>query len=288
MLRPKYLDMKTLDGFDEAELERALANDILLLGLGDLDVKDIQRPQPGGGRLDLLLFDAGADTRYEVELQLGALDESHIIRTIEYWDRERQRFPNYEHVAVVVAEDITSRFHNVIQLIGKGIPLIAIELKMIQAGNTHFLVATQVVKLQERGTEEEDEGAVVDRAYWVSRGAEQTVNLMEAAIAKVNEVVTDESVAYEPKFNQQYVGLTQTGGPLNFITFTPKKKFVLVKFKIPQEESLSEILDEAGMDTMTYEVQHKNYRVRLYPGDLDKFDAEIRVLIDEAYRNYFK
>jgi len=37
------------------------------------------------GRLDLLLQDAN-QRRYEVEIQLGATDESHIIRTIEYWD----------------------------------------------------------------------------------------------------------------------------------------------------------------------------------------------------------
>ena len=31
------------------------------------------------------------------------MDESHIIRTIEYWDIERRRYPQYEHVAVIVA-----------------------------------------------------------------------------------------------------------------------------------------------------------------------------------------
>ena len=59
-----------------------------LLGLGEVDVKDVERSQPHGGRLDLLLYDPLANTRYEVELQLGATDESHIIRTIEYWDTE--------------------------------------------------------------------------------------------------------------------------------------------------------------------------------------------------------
>lgn len=39
-----------------------------------------------------------------------------MIRTIEYWDIERKRYPQYEHCAVIIAEDITSRFLNVIQL----------------------------------------------------------------------------------------------------------------------------------------------------------------------------
>ncbi len=45
-----------------------------------------------------------ADTFYEEEVMLGALDESHIIRTIEYWRVERQRRPGSEHRAVIVAE----------------------------------------------------------------------------------------------------------------------------------------------------------------------------------------
>jgi hypothetical protein len=41
---------------------------------------------------------------------LGELDPSHIIRAIEYWDIERIRFPKRIHRAVIIAEEITSRF----------------------------------------------------------------------------------------------------------------------------------------------------------------------------------
>ena len=66
--------------------------------------------------------DADGNHRYEVEVQLGATDESHIIRTIDYWDIERKRYPQYDHTAVIVAEDITSRFLNVISLFNGMIP----------------------------------------------------------------------------------------------------------------------------------------------------------------------
>ena len=56
-----------------------------------LEVRDSERRQPSGGRLDLLLTDVENRVRYEVEIQLGPLDESHIIRTIEYWAIERRR-----------------------------------------------------------------------------------------------------------------------------------------------------------------------------------------------------
>ena len=55
--------------------------------------KDRERTHRGAGRLDMLLQDEDGTARYEVELQLGASDEAHIIRTIEYWDLERAHIP---------------------------------------------------------------------------------------------------------------------------------------------------------------------------------------------------
>ena len=41
----------------------------------------------------------------EVEVQLAPTDESHIVRTIEYSDIERERYPQYEYYAALVAEE---------------------------------------------------------------------------------------------------------------------------------------------------------------------------------------
>ena len=75
---------------------------------------------------------------------LGALDESHLIRAIEYWDIERRRFPQYEHCAVVVA-DVTSRFLNVIQLLNRTVPFIAIQMQAIRVQETLLLHFTKVL-----------------------------------------------------------------------------------------------------------------------------------------------
>lgn len=108
---------------NERWVQDRIAETPSILGLGDVILKDRERIQPKAGRLDLLLQDVDSTRRYEVELQLGATDESHIIRTIEYWDMERKRYPQYDHTAVIVAEDITSRFLNVINLFNGMIPL---------------------------------------------------------------------------------------------------------------------------------------------------------------------
>ncbi len=71
---------------DEAWLRDRIYAEPQILGLGNLEVVSRERTQPQGGRLDLLLKNPDDDSMFEVELQLGATDESHIIRTIEYWD----------------------------------------------------------------------------------------------------------------------------------------------------------------------------------------------------------
>jgi hypothetical protein len=109
-VEPKPVDLKTHPDLNERWVQARIVDNPSLLGLGDLDVKDQERRQPHAGRLDLLLQDPESNLRYELELQLGPTDETHIIRTIEYWDIERRRYPQYEHCAVIVAESITSRF----------------------------------------------------------------------------------------------------------------------------------------------------------------------------------
>lgn len=124
----KYIKPERVFLLDHSELnerwvQQRLAEDPSLLGLGDLILKDKERIQPHAGRLDLLCQDADSSRRYEIEIQLGKTNESHIIRTIEYWDIERKRYPQYDRTAVIVAETITSRFLNVIGLFNGFIPL---------------------------------------------------------------------------------------------------------------------------------------------------------------------
>jgi len=158
-----------------------IAEDPTVLGLGDLILKDKERIQPHAGRLDLLLQDSDSTRRYEVEVQLGKTDESHVIRTIEYWDVERKRYPQYEHCAVIVAEDITGRFLNVISLFNGFIPLIALQMNAFTVGNTVSLVFTKVLDQLTLGLVEEDEevAEVTDRAYWEKRGSGATVALVD-------------------------------------------------------------------------------------------------------------
>src|SRR4051812_19407197 len=220
--KPTKLSLKDHAEFNERWLQDRIAEDPALLGLGDLVLKDKERVQPRAGRLDLLLQDADSNRRYEVEIQLGRTDEAHIIRTIEYWDIERRRYPQYDHVAVIVAEDITSRFLNVINLFNGFIPLIAIQLQALAVGDVLTLHASKVMDVTTLGLidDEDEAGGQTDRAWWESnRGSPQSLALADRMLTLIHEA----SPGLALKYNKHYVGLARDGVPDNFVTFQPRK-----------------------------------------------------------------
>ena len=144
-------------GHDEFWLRDLIYEDPSILGLGDLQAVGKESTQRRGGRVDLLLKDPADDSMYEVEIQLGATDESHIIRTIEYWDNTKKQWPRRSHTAVLVAEQITNRFFNVVQLLSLAVPVIAIQANIVQIGDAVGIHFTKIIDSYEEPEEEEPE-----------------------------------------------------------------------------------------------------------------------------------
>lgn len=274
------VSLKVHPEFNEKWLQALIAEDPTILGLGDLVLRDAERMQPRAGRLDLLLSDRESNTRYEVEVQLGATDEAHIIRTIEYWDLERARFPQYDHVAVIVAEDITSRFLNVISLFNRTIPLVAIQISALAIGDTITLNATTVLDVTRLATEEEDlPGSATDRAYWKKQSSEQTLDMVDRLLGQVHEATGDQRLAL--KYNKYYIGLARDGIADNFATFRPlkAKAAVVTELRLPRSEEMSTRLEDAGVDVVRY-TPWNTYLLRLTPSDL----TDNRDLIMELFQ----
>jgi hypothetical protein len=235
---------------DEKWVQARIAEDPSILGLGDLVLRDRERIQPRAGRLDILLQDLETLRRYEVELQLGKTDETHIIRTIEYWDIERKRYPQYDHCAVLVAEDITSRFLNIISLFNGSVPLIAIQMAAFQIGEGVVLTFTTVVDELERGLVDEDEvPEVADRAYWENRGNKATVAMADELL----ELIHQFAPGIELKYNRHYIGLAKNGQPYNFAIFRARKNSLNLDIKLPPTDEYRTKLEEAGLELMEYD-----------------------------------
>jgi hypothetical protein len=121
-------------GKDEKWLQDWLVENPQRLGIGNIVIKskELRHYTGKGGRLDILAYNASLDTYYEIEVMLGECDADHGFRVLDYWARERLRFPNSRHVAVLVAEDLSGRYKTVIETLTQYLPLIAIELKTLQ------------------------------------------------------------------------------------------------------------------------------------------------------------
>lgn len=210
-------DLRSL-GLDEKWLQDRIADDPSILGLGELEIAGREHRQPIGGRIDFLMRDAEAETFYEIEVMLGALDESHIVRTIEYWDIERQRRPQFEHKAVIVAETITARFFNVLRLLNRAVPLIAIKLSAFKIGDSVILHPVTVLDVvEEADVTDVDPVEQTDRAFWEK-------NTHQASLAIMDKIVSNlRTDSIEPRltYNRHHIAMGTTGR--NFCWFHPRK-----------------------------------------------------------------
>lgn len=281
-LKPERISLRNHPNFNEKWVQQLIADDPTILGLGDLVLRDKERIQPRAGRLDLLLQDTETQRRYEVEVQLGSTDETHIIRTIEYWDIERKRYPQYDHCAVIVAEDITSRFLNVISLFNGSIPLIAIQMQAMTVGDHVTLVFTTVMDELTRGLVDEDEdaeAAPTDRAYWEKRATKKTLAMTDQLL----EMVREFDPSLNLKYNKFYIGLEKDGQPYNFVSFKPRKSQLNFELKLPKETQYDELIENSDLDTLEYNKRWGIYRLRLTKEDLKSQADLLKHLIKFAH-----
>ena len=284
VIKPARIDLKSDPVLNEKWVQDIIADDPSILGLGDLVLKDRERIQPRAGRIDLLLQDSEQPRRYEVEIQLGRTDESHIIRTIEYWDLERRRYPQYDHCAVIVAEDITSRFLNVISLFNGFIPLIAVQMKALKFGDQIALDFTTVLDQLTLGLiDEEEEAETTDRVYWeTKRGTKATVALADRLLEIIHTFEPD----LELKYNKFYIGLAKNGSAHNFAVIRPTKSFLRLEMRLEQSDKIQKMLDEGGLDVMDYDTRWGKYRIRITKKDLDKNKEMLQELLKMAAEIY--
>ncbi|MCW5980142.1 MAG: hypothetical protein KIT09_18815 [Bryobacteraceae bacterium] len=260
-------------GLDERWLQDQIAGDPSILGLGELTLYRREHKQRAGGRLDILLTDPDNETMYEVEVMLGATDPSHIIRTIEYWDIETRRYPNREHKAVIVAEEITNRFFNVIWLLSRSIPIIAVQLDALKVDGRLLLHFTRVLDTYEP-PEGPEEPTVVDRKWWEEQSSPEAMGVFDRLVALLSQS------GVNVRFNQDAIYLS---GKRNFARIIPKKGgYCQLRFFRLSEEERSEArlrIEAAGCEAEERST-HKLW-IRLDGSTLDRIGP---VLLDLVRR----
>lgn len=242
-------------GYDEFWLQDQIVANPVCLGLGELEVITRERQQTSGGRLDILLKDPEDDAMYEVEVMLGETDETHIIRTIEYWDNEKRKWPQRQHFAVLVAESITRRFFNVIQVISHAIPMIAIQANIVEANGQKMLTFAKILDIYEEPEEGSGISEVHDETYWREKAA-WTMDTARTLLDIVRPVYGEASLNYV----KNYIGIMVNGN--NYFWFHKRSgNKSLLSFWLTENliSSATELLDEKGIP---YTVR-KNESIRI-------------------------
>jgi hypothetical protein len=284
-VKAEPISLKGHSDFSEMWLHSQISKDTSILGLGELTVIQRERVQVHAGRLDMMLTDADAEStvRYEVEIMLGPTDPSHIIRTIEYWDIERRRYPAYDHVAVLVAEQVTARFLNVIALFAGSIPIIAIQLNALKVGNQIVLDFVKVLdqrQLRADDTGEEDGPEPdVDRSTWEARVGTPMMKVCDR-IAQIANEIADPKL--ELKYTKGRVALSVPGSFFNVLAFSPKKNFIRIRFRVTDPETWVKRLSEAGVDAELKD--GTQVLVRLQNSDFEQHENPLRELIYQAIK----
>ena len=251
LVSAEKISLKKHPEIKEDHIQQFIFDNPSVLGLGDLEPVRREKVQPNGGRLDILLEDE--DTRYEVEIMLGATDPSHIIRTIEYWDSERKRYPQFDHCAVIVAEEITGRFMNVISLFNGAIPLIALQMTATKHGNDINLSFVKVIDRIIPGTDDDSDFEQADRGYWEKKT--NSLKIIDSIASAVKKIDSD----YELKYKRSRITLNESMAFHNRILFYPKKNIVTFVIKTPEIPEISEQLEELKIN---WEYRNKNQSYR--------------------------
>lgn len=230
-------------GKDEYWLQDIIYANPEKLGLGNIIAIRKEKTQSKGGRLDILLKDPADNTMYEVEIMLGETDPSHIIRSIEYWDNEKRKYPQRQHFAVLIAESFDRRYFNVIQLLSLTVPMIAIQADLLEVGSEKILNFTKILDIYVE-QEEEEESKQVTETTW-SEKAEWTL----VTAKKHLEILSEIEKNIELKFTQSYVSIVINGR--NYYMYDKRTKpNSVVWFNVKEEEkvdAIKKLLDEKNI-----------------------------------------
>lgn len=270
--------------FNEKWLQDRIEEDTSIIGLGELDVIHRERKQSSGGRIDFLFHNNETDIMYETEIMLGKTDESHIIRAIEYWDIERRRFPSKDHRAVIIAEDITNRFFNVIALMNRAIPIIAIQVNALKIDDQIILNFTTVLDIYEEPEDEEKLGGEeVGRSYWEKISHHKSIAMLDEMI----KIAADEGEDLKVTYNKHHIALGTSRQ--NCIWLRPRKSPNICHMEIKfGKENIEKIKEELADLGISFNLRKDDiFAISVQQEDLDKHKEQVKSMISQSL-TYFE
>jgi hypothetical protein len=278
-------------GYDERWLQDWLVAEPTRLGLGQVAVLAQELSHPRGGSLDILAADG--DTYYSIEVQLGEVDASHGFRVFDYWARNRARYVDKTHVAVLVVESAEGRFRHALQALAEYVPLIVVGLRVWRGVNEAIIVPEPLIvnqSLDVGGTVGQVEGKDRTNGDWQEQLTSEAWAFHDAFIGWTRAHLGEVRVDYSPK---SYIGVRR--GRRVWAPLWPRRDGAQLYLPDPDGsraeepsvafESFRERLREEGLEPSwqrTYNAGSNPVSLRLRRSDLD------RPLVQELLRASFE
>jgi hypothetical protein len=265
--------------FQESWLRDRIADDPRILGMGPLRLVDMERRHPHAGRLDLLL-QQGQQRRYVVEIMLGRLDESHLVRALEYWDAERLESPSYEYVAVLAAEELPPRLLRVLGLLRDTLPLVVLQMIATRVGGQFSLHFSRVLegpgRIRPRPVVVHPSG----RPAWEEKGCAAAVATLDACLSLLPEI----DLRFHLDYQRNSVAVLPAPGAPPLLVFFPKRHFLRLEIQPLHLGAFWAQCAAADWQALEAERLLHAVQIMLFPGDVARKRASLRRVLAAAHQ----
>jgi hypothetical protein len=273
------------DQFTEKWLQDQICKNPSLLTLGDLRLIVRERQQWKNGRLDILLTDDDQKL-FEVEVMLGETDEKHIIHTIEYWDNEKRKYPLKKHYPVLVAESFDRRFFNILHLFSLTIPLIAVQIQLIEVAGRKSLHFSKIIDTYQEPEDEEPESSSPEEseADWNKR-SKYSVDAAKTLLDMIKGIFPGGELHYVNNYisvvvnGKNNVWIRRRGGNKSQIEFWFTEKLLPKAVELLDEAKLSAIQKGQSLLLMMDSESLKKYETAI---------VELAKISKDSWAEYYK
>lgn len=260
-------------GLNEYWLQDYICQNPGCLGLGDIELVSKEKKQSSGGRLDILMKGSDEDL-YEIEVMLGETDETHIVRTIEYWDIEKKKRPKRQHTAVLIAEKINTRFYNVINLLSHSVPIIGIQANLYRVGDDVSMIFTKIIDSFEE-PEIEEEGEILHGFEFLKGKSPETAQVIETLTPIIISSCSDNRINHRKNGATIFIG-----GTKKMTVSRRGNRQASIQYKVSDEDrtAVEELLD---LNTISYDYKNGYVRIWLTPATLNEHIDVHRQIIEK-------
>jgi len=131
---------------------------------------------------------------------------------------------------------------------------------------------------------EDQEVIVKDRGYWIEKGRETGIEIVDVCLKLLNEVDPDLNLNY----NQSYIGLSHKKKTNNFVIFLPKQNFLRVQTMVNNAENWANQLKANGFKNVSIGKRNGRLKFRIDKSNIASSSQIIKEIFKNSYESWME